>query len=93
MLMAKLKISNDQENGTITALIALIIGLLMAVSGFIWNQYTISDPNYIGANIAAGLLIFFGLIIAAAGLLISAVIIINTSSKVSKPKKTKKRKK
>ncbi len=91
--MAKLKITNDQENGTIISLIAVIIGLIMAVSGFIWNQYTIGDPNYVGANVAAGLLIFFGLIIAAAGLLTSAVIIINTSGKVIKPKKSKKRRK
>ncbi len=92
MLMAKLKISNDQENGATMALITVIIGLLMAVIGFIWSQYTVGDPNYVGSNIAAGLLIFFGLVLAAAGLLVAAVIVINTSVKSSK-KKSKKRKK
>lgn len=90
MLMAKLKISNNQENGETLALMSVIIGLLMAVSGFIWSQYTVSDPNYVGSNVAAGLLIFFGLVFAAAGLLVAAVIVVNTS--VKKSKKTKKRK-
>jgi uncharacterized membrane protein len=89
--MTKLKISNDQENGATFALMSVIIGLLMAVSGFIWSQYTAGDPNYIGSNVAAGLLIFFGLVIAAAGLLTAAVIVANTSIKTSK--KSKKRKK
>lgn len=88
--MAKFKISNDQENGATNALMAVIFGLLMAVSGFIWVQYTVGDPSFVGSNIAAGLLIFFGLVISAAGLLIAAVIVGNTSVKNKKKKPRKK---
>ena len=71
------------------ALIWLIVGLMMALGGFIWATYTDSSPDVTGESVGSNLLSVFGLIIAIASLLFTAAIIWTTSVKTRKNRKKK----
>ena len=92
MLMAKMKskkvkISNDQSVAVQSSIVWIIIGLMMALGGFVWATYTDSNPEVIGANVGSSLLSTVGLIIVVAALLIMAGTIITTQVKTRKRRK------
>ena len=81
------RISAERNMAVERSLIYLIVGLIMALSGFVWATY-VDDPLEVnGSSVGSTLLSTFGLIIAASALLIMAATIVSTQVKARKSRK------
>lgn len=87
--MTKVKSTKVQQIASTRALIWLIIGLLMAVIGYMWLDFFGSRDD-VNSTLGGASLVSFGLLIAGSALLILVAIILSSSSR---PRRKTKRKK
>lgn len=83
----KIRIPQDKSNAVVGSLIWVIIGLMMALGGFVWATYTDKNPEVTGVSAGANLLAVFGLIIASSAVLIMSAVVITTKVKARKRRK------
>lgn len=86
----KVKVSKEQQQASMDAMIWITLGLLMAVGGFIWLTTIGTDNGQFAPTLGGATLVAIGLLIAGSALFILSAIVLSTSIQKRKAAKRKK---